>query len=314
MNRYNLDKKRLEPCVEEIYASSKGPTDECYPQNYETWGSHGVWAFYGGAEPVTVIPIDCYFLEKDILKKIVEKWCKGLHGFWYYTPKFTFGDPDYDKKKKELEDFRRFESDVENDKTLTYAQRAAKIKKEALAHNFIWRSRDKEYINFNVYLGVSPNSNKEYVERNHIIYHAIEDAAHHNKIINSYVDYIHMDSFEYIDCGNILHAKVEEVYYYHKNDNIIKVSSVGRKHCNLYNDDGDWVNEICDYVNVCRRMSADTLEKMIVRYKPIVIETLIHQGHEDVATWLNDNRYMDKDLKQCFAVWIMSQKWLSDNK
>ena len=91
MNRNDLDKKRLGPCVAEIYTMAKGPTTECYPQSFETWRDRGVFAFYNGEgnPPLTVIPMDCYYISETDLKRIVEKWSKGLHGCWYYIPKLT---------------------------------------------------------------------------------------------------------------------------------------------------------------------------------------------------------------------------------
>lgn len=314
MNREDLDKKRLEPCVADVYANAKGPTTECYPQSFETWRKHGVWAFYRDEreKPVTVVPMDCYYISSEDLKRVVEKWCKGLHGFWYYIPKLTFGEPEYKKRVKELEDFRKFESEVSNDKTLTYAQRAAKIKKEALAHNFMWRSHDKEYINFNVYLGVSPNSNKEWVEKNHVVYNAIEEAANAGKIINLYIDYVHMNEFTCTRDGKVLHAVVEEKQYYRNNDKLICKETPGREYCNLYDDNGDYVDYLWNYVDVRRSLSAETMEIMITKYKPVVIETLKSQGRDDIVEWLEQNNFMDKDLKQCFAVWIMKQWYLTE--
>lgn len=316
MNRHDLDKKRLEPCVAEIYAAAKGPTTECYPQSFETWKNHGVWAFYHDERnrPVTVIPMDCYLLSEKDLKKIVEKWSKGLHGFWYYIPKLTFGEPGYKKHVKELEDFRKFESEVSKDKTLTYAQRAAKIKKEALAHNFMWRSHDKEYINFNVYLGVSPNSNEEWVGKNHAVFAAIEEAVAAGKIKNLYVDYVHMNTFAYSKDGQILHAQIEEKQYYFDRDKnkLHCTDTPGREYCNLYDDDGNYVDDLWNHVEIRRAMSAQTMSIMVEKYKPVILETLKSQGREDLVEWLSDNRFDDKDLKQCFAVWIMKQWYLAD--
>ena len=78
MNRDDLDKKRLGPCVAEIYTMAKGPTTECYPQSFETWRDRGVFAFYNGEgnPPLTVIPMDCYYISETVLKRIVEKWSK----------------------------------------------------------------------------------------------------------------------------------------------------------------------------------------------------------------------------------------------
>lgn len=314
MNRQKLDKKRLEPCVADIYAHAKGPTGNCFPQSYDTWKEHGVWAFYNGdrKKPITIVPLDCYHLDSDDLKKIVEKWCKGLHGYWYYTPKLNYEDPDYRKKVKELEDFRKFEAEVSKDKTLTYAQRAAKIRKEAIAHNFMWRSSDKEYINFNVYLGVSPNSNKEWVEKNHIVYNAIEEASRAGLISNLYVDYVHMDTFTYTKDGKTYYAQIEEMNYYHDDDKLVCEKTPGRSYCNLYDSDGGFVENLWDYENIRRCLSAETMEVMVTKYKPIVIDTLKSQGHSDVAEWLVRHNYTDnKDLKQCFAVWIMSQAYMA---
>ena len=310
MNRYDLDKKRLEPCVADIYAHAKGPSENCFPQSYDAWKHHGVWAFYDDDKnkPVTVVPMDCYYISSDDLKKIVEKWSKGLHGYWYYIPKLDFNEPGYKKKTRELNAFRRFEAEVSKDKTLTYAQRAAKIKKEALAHNFMWRSQDKEYINFNVYLGVSPNSSKDWVEKNHIVYKAIEEAANAGKIMNLYIDYVHTDNFAYTKNGVTYFAQVEEVNYYHEGDKLVREEVPGRVLCNLYDDDGKFVENLWNYEAICRCMAAETMEIMIMKYKPVVIETLKTQGHDDIAEWLAGDRYMDKDLKQCFALWIMSQK------
>lgn len=315
MNRHDLDKKRLEPCIAEVYAKASGPTPDCYPQSFETWRKHGVWAFYRDEKekPVTVIPMDCYHISETDLKKIVEKWSKGLHGFWYYIPKLTFGEPDYKKHVKELEDFREFEAEVSKDKTLTYAQRAAKIKKEALAHNFMWRSSDKEYISFNVYLGVSPNTSLEWVEKNHAVYRAIEEAAKAGKIINLYIDYVHMDSFMYKNGDKTLHAIMEEKQYWHDtNGKVTCQNTPGRTYCNLYDDNGEYVDYLWNHEDVRRSLSAQTMDIMIERFKPVVIETLKSQGREDLVEWLEHKSYMDKDLKQCFAVWIMSQWYLAD--
>ncbi len=315
MNKHDLNEKRLEPCVAEVYATAIGPTKDCFPQSYETWKNHGVWAFYDKdmKKTVTVVPIDCYYIPGEQLKKIVAKWCKGLHGFWYYTPKLTHSDPDYDEHVKELEAFRTFEAEVSNDKTLTHAQRAAKIKKEALKHNFMWRSRDREYINFNVYLGVSPNSNEEWVKKNHAVYNAIEEAAKAGKIENVYIDFVHMNEFTYNKNGKPLFARVESVDYYHEGDKLIRKEIPGRVLCNLYGDDGNFVENLWNYEDIRRRMSAETMEIMITRYKPVVIETLKAQGKNDVAEWLAGDNYMDRDLKQCFAVWIMKQWFLARN-
>ena len=316
MNRNDLDKKRLGPCVAEIYTMAKGPTTECYPQSFETWRDRGVFAFYNGEgnPPLTVIPMDCYYISETDLKRIVEKWSKGLHGCWYYIPKLTYGEPGYEEHVKELEDFRKFESEVSRDKTLTYAQRAAKIKKEALAHNFRWRSYDKEYINFNVYLCVSPSSNKEVVERNHIIFAAIEEAAATGRIDNLYIDYVHMNTFTYTKDGQSLCARVEEKQYYFDEDKnkLYCIDTPGRKYCNLYDKDGNYVDNLWNYVEIRKAMSAQTMDLMIERYTPVVIETLKSQGHGDIAEKLTNAGHVGDNLKQCFAVWIMKQWYLAE--
>lgn len=313
MNKHDLNKKRLEPCVAEIYANAIGPTTECYPQSFDTWSTHGVWAFYLGENtPSTVVPMDCYFIEKDTLKNIVTKWCKGLKGYWYYTLKLNYDDPEYKERKEELESFRKFEEEVSKDKSLTYAQRAAKIKKEALSHNFIWRSRDKEYIDFNIHLGVSPNSNKDWVYKNHEVYKAIEDAASTGKIRNIYVDLVHENEFVYVDeDGKSYRALIEEVGYYHENGRLVRMDTPGHKNCNLYDINNDFVKDLWDYETFLQTKSAESMEIMISTYKPVVIETLESKGHTDIAKWL-EKSYMDKDLKQCFAVWIMKQWYLAE--
>lgn len=319
MNKDELNKKRLKPCVAEIYMNAKGPTNKCYPQSYDTWAKHGVWAFYDNMNnPITIVPLDCYYLDNTTLRKIVAKWSKGLHGFWYYIPKLTHGEPDYDAHVKELHDFREFEEKVSFDTSLSYAQRAAKIKKEALSHNFMWRSKDKEYINFNVYLGVAPNSNWDWVKKNHMIFQAIETAANSGRLKNIYIDYVNTNEFEFPgNDGKIYHAKIEAIRYHRHNkngDTFVQKETPGQEFCNLYDDEGNFVTSIWDHIDVRRKMSASSMENMVKTYKPVIYEILKSQGNEDLVEWLENHSYMDKDLKQCLAVWIMSQWFLAENK
>lgn len=317
MNRHDLDKKRLEPCMADVFASSETPAKEVWSQSYDTWRDHGIWGFYrGDNKPLIVVPSNVYYLSENDLKNIVEKWCKGLHGYWYYIPKLTHGEPGYKKHVKELEDFRKFEAEVSKDKSLTYAQRAAKIKKEALAHNFMWRSADKEYITHNIYLTVSPTSNKEHFTRNCHIYNAIERAFNAGDIHNMYIDYVHSDKFTYTyKDGRTLFAEVSDVSHW--------FDSEGKEHtrklnggltCNLFDDDGNFVDDLWDFEHIRREMSAETFGIMVGNVKPVVIQYLEKMGYLEDAKYVSEGRWADEDLQQCMSLFLMHLSYMEVNK
>jgi hypothetical protein len=321
MNHKELDKKRLIPCVSELYQKAIGPTHDIYPQGYDTWREHPVWGFrHGGDKPVKYVPMDCYYIAEAEARAIVDKWCKGLHGFWYYMPKLDFHDSNYKARVKELHDFRNFEDVVSKDKTLTYAQRAAKIKKEALAHNFEWRSHDKEYIRHNIWLGVCPNSNKEWVTRNHAIYGIIVDAFNQGLIQNTYRDYTHMSRFEYIGEDNtVLTAVIENKNYYRDRNNNLICSEENREYCNLYNDNGEYVDYLWDYINICRNLSAKTFEVMYDQVKPIIESMIMEKAGDPIMDKLiekikSHRGIDDDDIKQCLAVFIMSRMYIEEQE
>lgn len=314
MDRTDLDKKRLLPCMAELYRVAKGPAENLCPQSFEMWEKYAVWGFQSSDQLVTMVPMDCFYLDKDVMHNIIEKWCKGLHGFWYYIPKLDFEDKDYKKKVKELEDFRDFEAKVSADKTLTYAQRAAKIKKEALAHNFRWRSRDKEYISQNIYLGVGPNSSEEWTNRTRMLYQLISEGFENDSIKNLYIPYDRMDTFVCTDkSGRALHATIEKVRYKNTKTDIWVPQEDSREHCNLYDDEGKFVNELWDYNRVRRYMAAQTLKLMTERYKPVIKNKLEELGHQDIVDRMNkQDWWLDSDIAQCFALYIMTSWWRKD--
>ena len=172
MNFKLLDTKRLYPCFEEVYAKSQKVVDVPFPITWENMMEMCVCGFEGiqGNELRRMMPYDMFFLDFEELKQIVEKWCKGLHTYWYYLPKLNPEDPKYQEKIKELEDFRKFEEEVSKDKSLTSQQRRIKIEKEALQHNFRKRSRGREYISNTIMLGPSPTCNFEAFERAQQVY------------------------------------------------------------------------------------------------------------------------------------------------
>lgn len=306
MNSDKLWETRFKPMLAEVYANSKGPTDAVWPQNLDSWKEHPVWGFYHDEDkPVIIVPTDIYHCDSDKMKSILAKWCKGLRGFWYYIPKLDFEDPEYKNKVKEMEDFRKFEDEVSKDKSLTYTQRAAKIKKEALAHNFRWRSRDKEFIEHNFWLGVSPTSNQDNAMKAIVMYQAIERVYNRGGFKNTYVDYTHMPEFEYTDgFGRICQAKMENIRKWYDKDNKIKEKKIDTPICNLYID-GKFVDSLWNYEDETRRMSAKTFQDMETVSKPLVISMLFDMGHTELANDIEkDVNWISKEYKQCLALFI----------
>lgn len=316
MRRDELDKKRLEPCMADVFANSKTPATKVWPQSYDTWHNHGIWGNYrGDNKPLIVVPSDVYFLSADDLKKIIDKWCKGLRGFWYYIPKLTYGKPGYKKQVKELEDFRKFEDEVSKDKSLTYAQRAAKIKKEALVHNFMWRSTDKEYVKNNIYLSVSPTNNVEHYTRNCHIYNAIERAFAAGDIQNLYIDYVHSDSFVYTyKDGRTLFAEVSDVAHWFDKDGKEHTRKLnGGITCNLFDDDDKFVDDLWNFEQIRREMSAETFDIMVNKYTPVIIEYLDTMGYIDDAKYIKDGHWAREDVQQCMALFLMHLSYIKEN-
>lgn len=306
MNSDKLWETRFKPMLAEVYVESKGPTDAVWPQNLDSWKEHPVWGFYHDEdEPVIIIPADIYHCDRDKMKSILANWCRGLHGFWYYMPKLDFKDPEYKNKVKEMEDFRKFEDEVSKDKSLTYAQRAAKIKKEALAHNFRWRSRDKEFIEHNFWLGVSPTSSQDNAMKAIVMYQAIERVYNRGGFKNTYVDYTHMPEFEYRDkFGRICQARMENIRKWLDKDNKIKEKKIDVPVCNLYID-GIFVDDLWNYEDETRRMSAKTFQDMETISKPLVISMLLEMGHTELANDIEkDVNWISKEYKQCLALFI----------
>ena len=306
MNSDKLWETRFKPMVAEVYINSNGPTDAVWPQNLDSWKKHPVWGFYHDEnKPVIIIPTDIYYCDKDKMRSILAKWCKGLRGFWYYTPKLNFEDPEYKNKVKEMDDFRKFEDEVSKDKSLTYAQRAAKIKKEALAHNFRWRSHDREYLEQNFWLGVSPISNHDIAMSAIRMYQAIERVYNQGGFKNTYVDYTHMSEFEYTDrFGRVCQAKMENVRKWFDKDNEIKERKIDIPVCNLYRD-GKYIDDLWNYKDETRRMSAETFKTMETVSKPLVIDILSHMGYIDLANNIEkDTNLIGHEYKQCLALFI----------
>lgn len=306
MNRDKLWETRFKPMLAEVYAKSEGPTKEVWPQDWDNWKNHPVWGFEYDNKPVIVVPVNIFWMDHDKMKSIVAKWCKGLHGFWYYMPKLDFEDPEYDAKCKELYNFRDFEAKVSQDKSLTYAQRAAKIKKEALAHNFMWRSRDKEFIEQNFWLGVSPTSSKESFENGLTMYNAIENVYNNGGFENTYVDYTHMNQFAYTKDGVEYTAKIENVMkWFDRNGKYHEEMSPDYEFCNLYNTEDEFIERLWSPIEVTKNMSAKTFEAINDIVKPLVYDELIKQGHTGLAENIkNDIHRMGYDFKQCLALFI----------
>ena len=306
MNSDKLCETRFKPMLAEVYANSKGPTDAVWPQNLDSWKEHPVWGFYHDEDkPVIIVPADIYYCDKDKMKSILAKWCKGLHGFWYYTPKLNFEDPEYKNRVKEMENFRKFEDEVSKDKSLTYAQRAAKIKKEALAHNFRWRSRDREFMEQNFWLGFSPISNQDSAMNAIRIYQAIERVYNQGGFENTYVDYTHTSEFEYMDrFGRICQAKMENVRKWFDKDNKINEKKIDTPTCNMYIG-GKFVDNLWNYEDETRMMSARTFQVIETVSKPLVIDMLSHMGYVDLANDIEkDTNGISKEYKQCLALFI----------
>ena len=316
MRHSDLDKKRLEPCMAEVYNKATSMEKRVWPQSYDTWSKHGIWGYqskskFDNNKPVTIVPMECYHLSQEDFKEIVGKWCKGLRGWWYYIPKLNYGEPDYNEHVKELEDFRKFEAEVSKDKSLTYAQRAAKIKKEALAHNFMWRSSDKEYINYNIYLGPSPSASKEAFDINSLIYEAICELAS-TGFESHYIDYTKLDKFQYKDpkTGNVLTAKIENTTYWYEDGKLRSRKLHNCSICNLYNDKWEYVDNLWNYMNILRTWTANLFEDDIDRSAPLVTE-IFKRNHPDVYDKLNENNRIDRyigdswNYRQCWALYLM---------
>lgn len=313
MRRDELNKKRLEPCMAEIYAKSSCPESEVWPQSYDTWNKHGVWGFqHSDKKPVTLVPMELYYLSSEDLSKIVEKWSKGLRGWWYYIPKLNHGEKDYNKHKKELEDFRKFEDEVSKDKSLTYAQRAAKIKKEALAHNFMWRSRDKEYIRFNIYLGASPCNSKENYDRSVILYNIIKQLFNDGKVLNQYMDYVHKDSFIYTDNdGKTLLAEVSTTSYWYDNNKLHSRDTNGYPVCNLYDvDTREYVKDLWNYKEYVRKATAETFEFTYQNLLPVLKDHLKVLGQGDLLKYIEEGRWADETIKYCLSLYLMHLSYI----
>lgn len=175
MNFKLLDTKHLYPCFEEIYLKSQRVIEVPFPITWDSMMEKCIYGYEGvhGNELRKMMPFDMFYLGLDELYEIVNKWCKGLHTYWYYTPKLNPMSPEYDKQIKELQDFRKFEKEVSNDKTLTPYQRKRKIEKEALQHHFMKRSRGREYVSNTIMLGPSPTCNFEAFEHAQQVYKTV---------------------------------------------------------------------------------------------------------------------------------------------
>ena len=188
MNFKLLDIKHLYPCFEEVYLKSQRVIEVPFPITWDSMMEKCIYGYEGvhGNELRKMMPFDMFYLGLDELKEIVDKWCKGLHTYWYYRPKLNPMDPEYDKQIKELKDFREFEEKVSNDKTLSPYQRKRKIEKEALQHNFMKRSRGREYVSNTIMLGPSPTCN----------YKAFEHAQQIYKIVSKMLDDMYVIPFK----------------------------------------------------------------------------------------------------------------------
>ena len=258
MNRKELENKRFWPCFDEIWSKATNVFPLNFPLlNYSHLQELCPWT-QDNDRLCHMVPIDITYLDKDEMKRIVDKWCKGLHGFWYYTPKLDFNDPGYHTKVKELHDFRDFETKVNADKSLTYAQRAAKIRKEALAHNFRWRSNDREFITTNIYLGCTPTSNKEHHKIGQILFDFLRQYLNTGELPMSYHDYTKDKVFPYVEGDIIYTASIENIHHLDGKQEASK-SPI----CNLYDEGGDFVCELWDYEQVQRSMSATTFLAMV---------------------------------------------------
>ena len=315
MTHAELDKKRLEPCMAEAYAKAQCPEPQVWPQGYDTWAKHGVWGFqYGDKKPVTLVPMELYYLSSDDLSKIVDKWCKGLRGWWYYTKKLDFHDKDYKKNVAELDKFRDFEAEVSKDTTLTYAQRAAKIKKEALAHNFMWRSRDKEYVRFNIFLGASPGGSKDAWEKNCYIYSIVKRLLETGVVKNTYIDYVHVRDFAYTDqTGEVFQAVMENISYWYDKGKLHK-NTIEHETCNLYDGHGNYVKELWNHQDIRRYMTSVTFRDLSHTLFPEVIKAIKEDGRDDVAKWLEEKGHDENDYQFCISLWLMHKSWMDAHK
>ena len=124
MDIKKLDKTRLYPCFAEVYENSECVTDITFPITWDDMVEKCVYGIEFGQLRLEM-PYEMFYLDHDSLKNIVDKWCKGLHYFWYYAKKLNPDDPVYSQNVQEMHDFRFFEQKVSGDKTLTQAQRAA---------------------------------------------------------------------------------------------------------------------------------------------------------------------------------------------
>ena len=174
--------QRFVPCFNEIYSKAVC----CTPLNpdikitYDWVLNHAPQYLEHGNRGLRVLfPYECFYLDGDELKKSVNNYTKGLRGTWYYPYKFGSMDEEGWKERDEkhskiLYAFRDFEAEVSKDKSLTAAQRRAKIKKRALQDGFEWRVYDAESLSFSIYLGPSPCSNKETVDTMGHVYEIIK--------------------------------------------------------------------------------------------------------------------------------------------
>jgi len=258
MRRSDLDKKRIDPCISEIYNNS-----ECVVKGFPKITLEKfirILPYFHDGKIHKCTPLNCFWMDGDRQLAIVNKWCKGLHHFWYYTPKLNFKDPDYDAKVKELHDFRDFESRVLKDKTLTYAQRKAKIKKEALAHHFIKRSIDAEYVSFNSW-NISPTSNAESFKKATVIYAYLEDAYYSGRLNIEYRDLTNTGPIQF-ERNNYL-VKVENVeYVWNKNSKEYIATDSKEVHWNTYDlENHHFVRCIYDPSDLIARIAADSFEE-----------------------------------------------------
>lgn len=304
MNRKELD-KRVENCMAELYQKSEGPGSYVCPQSFEMWGKYGIWVYDMEPEyerkPVTMPPFDLFYLSHEETESIVAKYTKGLHGFWYYTPKLTHGEPGYEEHVKELHDFRDFEAEVRKDKSLTYAQRAAKIKKEALAHNFIRRNRDAEYVSQSIYLGSSPTGSKKQAEKMWKLYGIVELLFDSGKVAVVYKDYVHATEFPYVlPSGTIVTVRKTMDGEYTK--------------YTCYDDNNNAIDTLWNGVYVVRDMSAQSMELQIHDLKPQVLQKMREFDYDQAEIDEVAGDYMDRMLKQAVALYLMTKKYHADNQ
>lgn len=233
MNRKDLHKKRFVPCFNEIYTNSQCciPVDRKFDYDYVIEHSPHVYERCGNPLFQTLFPFECFFMDHKEMLAIIQKHTKGLHGFWYYPYKFGNLDNenwriDDEANGKILYDFRHFEDQVGNDKTLNPYQRRKKIKERALKDGFQWRIYDAESISSAILLGPAPSSNKEHVEKMGVLYKECESIIAENvhifkpwkKAVNDRASYleneqaIHEEAVSFRSLVEEVQAKYEMEY------------------------------------------------------------------------------------------------------